>query len=463
MLYITTHKISVLDFGADPQGNEDSSKAFNIAIEEASKKKALVYIPPGKYTLFSPLILRSNIAMVIEKGALLEFAANYDRYPVIETRREGIHQCQVSPLIFGKDVRNIVIVGEGVVDGRGEHWWYLKKSRVPEEVWRRILESGEGYIDEETQTWWPTRKAFEGYKVYKELTSKGLKPPRNTCEQFREFFRPQLIQLYNAENIRIHGITFKNSPMWNIHILYSKYVTVENVTILAPDYSPNTDGIAIDSSSDIYIRGCLIDVGDDCVVIKSGKNEEGRRIGIPTTNVFVSNCVMKRGHGGLVIGSEMSGSVRNVSIENSIFEGTERGIRIKTTRGRGGVVENVIARNIVMKDIVYEAIVIDMFYEPIPPEPVSERTPIIRGIHIQNIACYSAGQAIRLAGLPEMPISDVVIENTRINATKGAFISNTVNVKLSKVRITSAEGQPIVLENVRNISMDDCTAEKIQQ
>lgn len=463
MLPFTTQRINVLDLGADPSGNEDSSKAFNEAIKEASERKALVYVPPGKYTLFSPIVLRSNIVIYIEKDALIEFAADYDKYPVLETRREGIHQCQVSPLIFGKDVRNIAIVGEGVVDGHGERWWYLKKSRVPEDMWRKILESGEGYIDEQSSTWWPTKRAFEGYKVYKELTSKGLKPSIDVCEQFKEFFRPQLLQLFNAENVYIYGLTFRNSPMWNIHVLYSKHITVENVTILAPDYSPNTDGIAIDSSSDVYIRGCLIDVGDDCVVIKSGKNEEGRRIGIPSINVFVSNCVMKRGHGGLVIGSEMSGSIRNVSIENSVFEGTERGIRIKTTRGRGGIVENVIARNIVMKEIVYEAIVIDMFYEPTPPEPVSERTPMIRNIHIQNINCYGAGQAIRLAGLPEMPISDVVIENTRINAVKGASISNVVNIKLSKVRIKSFEGQPMVLENVRNISMDDCEAEKVQQ
>ncbi|MEM2511508.1 MAG: glycoside hydrolase family 28 protein, partial [Ignisphaera sp.] len=360
MLQLITQKISVIDYGADPRRGEDSSKAFNIALEEASEKKALVYIPPGKYVLSSPIILRNNAVILIEKDAVIEFIANYDNYPVVDTRREGIHQCQVSPLIFGKDVKNIAIIGEGTVDGHGERWWYLKKSRVPDDVWRKILESGEGYIDEQTRTWWPTKRAFEGNKIYKELTSKGLKPTNDVCEQFREFFRPQLLQLYNAENVHVYGVTFRNSPMWNIHILYSKHITVENVNILAPDYSPNTDGIAVDSSSDVYIRGCLIDVGDDCIVLKSGKNEEGRRIGIPTTNVFVSNCLMRRGHGGFVIGSEMSGCVRNVSIENSVFEGTERGIRIKTTRGRGGIVENVIARNITMKDIIYEAIVIDM-------------------------------------------------------------------------------------------------------
>jgi len=458
-----SHRLNVLDFGADHRGGEDSSRAFNLAIEEASQKRSVVYVPPGRYLMKAPIILKSNVVIFIERDALIEFAPEYYNYPVVETRREGIHQCQASPLIFGENLRNIAIVGEGAIDGRGERWWYIKRSRVTEELWKKIVESGGGYVDEETKTWWPTKRAYEGSRIYKEYMSKGLKPPRDVCENYREFFRPQMLQLVNSENITIYGLTFRNSPMWNLHMLYSKHITIEKVAILAPDYSPNTDGIAIDSSSDVFIRGCLIDVGDDCVVLKSGKNEEGRKIGIPTTNVFVLNSVMKHGHGGIVIGSEMSGSVRNVSIENSVFDGTERGIRIKTARGRGGVVENVIARNIVMRDIVDEAIVIDMFYEPVPPEPVSERTPVVRRVYIQNITCYGAEQAIKLAGLPEMPINDVVIENTMIRARKGVTISNAVNVKLSKVRVEVVERPQLTLENVRNLSMDDTTIEQAQQ
>ena len=455
---IATQKLSVLDFGADPRGAEDSSEAINLAITEASRKRAIAYIPSGKYLLTSPLNLKSGVVLLIESGAVLEFLPMYSSYPIVETRREGLHMCQVSPFVFGKDIKNVAIIGEGVIDGDGWKWWYIKKSRVTKDMWRKLVESGEGYVDEETGTWWPSRKAFEGYKLYKEFKSKGLKPSKEMCEQYREFFRPQLLQLFNAENVYIHGITFRNSPMWNIHILYSKHVMIENVKIDAPEYSPNTDGIVVDSSSDVTIRGCTIDVGDDCVVLKSGKNEEGRKIGIPTTNVHVFNCVMKKGHGGVVIGSEMSGGVKNVAVENCLFEGTEKGIRIKTARGRGGVVENVYVRNIVMKDIVHEAIVIDMFYERVPPEPVSERTPVIRGIRIQNIVCRGAGQAIRLAGLPEMPINDIIMENVKIQADKGATISNVLNIKLSRISIVSRDGTPIAIENVRNLIMEDCEA-----
>jgi polygalacturonase len=454
----TTQKLNVVDFGADPKGVEDSSKAINLAITEASKKRAIVYIQSGRYLLLSPLNLESDTMIFIERDTILEFLPMYGNYPIIETRREGLHMCQISPFIFGKNIKNVAIIGEGVIDGKGEKWWYIKKSKVSEETWKKLKESGEGYIDEETNTWWPSRRAFEGYKLYKEITRKGLKPSREICEQYREFFRPQLLQLFNAENVYIYGLTFRNSPMWNIHVLYSKHVTIDNVRIEAPDYSPNTDGIVIDSSSDVTIRGCTIDVGDDCVVLKSGKNEEGRKIGIPTTNVYVYNCLMKKGHGGIVIGSEMSGGVKNVAVENCIFEGTERGIRIKTARGRGGTVENVYVRNIIMKDIVYEAIVIDMFYEQIPPEPVSERTPIIRGIRIQNIVCQGAGQAIRLLGLPEMPITDIVMENVKIRAVKGAVISNVSNIRLSRISIVSNEEMPIIFENVKGVAMEDCEA-----
>uniref|UniRef100_A0A7J3I7Q0 Glycoside hydrolase family 28 protein n=2 Tax=Ignisphaera aggregans TaxID=334771 RepID=A0A7J3I7Q0_9CREN len=447
-------RFNVVDFGADSKGGEDSSRAFNTAIEEASEKKGVVYIPPGEY-LVTTILLKSNTVVFMERDAFIKFSSDFDRYPVIETRREGQHQCQTSPMIFGRDVRNVALIGEGVVDGQGQQWWYIKRSRVSEEMWKNIVDSGRGFIDEEQQIWWPSKRAFEGYKLYRELVAKGVKPTEDICKQYHEFFRPQLLQLYNAENVLISGVTFKNSPMWNVHLLYSQHVTVESILITAPDYSPNTDGIVVDSSSDVHIRGCFIDVGDDCVVIKSGKNEEGRRIGKPSMNIYVSSCTMRRGHGGFVIGSEMSGGVRNATIENCVFDGTERGVRIKTARGRGGIVENVIARNIVMRDIVYEAIVIDMFYEPLPPEPVSERTPAIRGVYMYNIVCDGAGQAVRLSGLPEMPIRDIVIENARIRARRGILLSNVTSARLSKIRISSLEGPVLVLDNTDGVTLDD--------
>ncbi|WP_291767006.1 glycoside hydrolase family 28 protein [Caldivirga sp. UBA161] len=444
---------NVLDFGADPKGLEDSTNAINNALASAEETGGIVYIPPGNYTSRN-IILRNNITLLIDRGAVWRFSTDYKSYAIIETRREGLHHCGVMPLIFGKDVRNVNIIGEGVFDGQGHAWWPIRRFRVDEVYWRRLIESG-GIVDEEGRTWWPTKNAMEGEMLFRKLINEGKKPSREDCERYREFFRPQLLQLYNAENVTIEGITFKDSPMWTIHVLYSRHVTIMGTSSIAPEYSPNTDGIVIDSSSDVELRGCLVDVGDDCLVIKSGRDEEGRRIGIPSENIHALNCIMKKGHGGFVIGSEMSGGVKNISVENSVFNGTERGVRIKTTRGRGGVVENINVTNIRMVNIKYEAVVIDMFYEKHPPEPASERTPKVRGISIRNITCDGAGQAILVNGLPEMPIEDLIIENIKVTSNKGVLIENADNVKLSKVRVLAKESPVLSLNNVKNLTLED--------
>ncbi|ABW01078.1 glycoside hydrolase family 28 protein [Caldivirga maquilingensis] len=444
---------NVVEYGADPKGLDDSTGAINEAITQASETRGIVYIPPGNY-LSRNIILRSNVMLLIDKGAVVKFSTDYKSYPIIETRREGVHHCGVMPLIFGKDVRNVRIIGEGVFDGQGYAWWPIRRFRVTEDYWRRLVESG-GVVGDDGKTWWPTRNAMEGAEAFRKITSEGGKPSTEDCERYREFFRPQLLQLYNAENVTIEGVTFKDSPMWTIHILYSRHVTLINTSSIAPDYSPNTDGVVVDSSSDVEVRGCMIDVGDDCLVIKSGRDEEGRRIGIPSENIHASGCLMKRGHGGFVIGSEMSGGVRNVSIQDSVFDGTERGVRIKTTRGRGGLIENVYVNNIYMRNIIHEAVVVDMFYEKRPVEPVSERTPKIRGVVIRNTSCDGADQAVLINGLPEMPIEDIIIENTRITSNKGIHIENASSIRLSNVKVNSRAIPVITMSNVRNITLDD--------
>lgn len=455
-------KLNVLDFGADPKGVEDSTEAFNTALRSVSESGGgIVYIPPGIY-LSRSILLQNNTILYLDHGATIKFSTDYDKYQVVETRREGIHQCQVIPLVFGFNVRNIAVVGEGVFDGVGEAWWPIKKRKLLESEWKRLIESG-GVVDEETNTWYPTKKTLEGAKIIRELSKRGEKPSIDHCEKYKDFFRPQLFQIYNAENALIRGPTFKNSPMWTLHILYSKNVTIEDVKSVAPYYSPNTDGLVIDSSHNVYVRGCLIDVGDDCLVIKSGRDEEGRRIDKPSYNIFVFNCTMLRGHGGVVIGSEMSGGVWNVIVENTEFIGTERGIRIKTQRGRGGIVENVIIRNVTMKDIIYEAITIDMHYTKLQPELVSERTPIIRNMSIDNVRCNRAEVGIYLNGLPEMPIEDVTIENIRMFTTQGAIIDNVKGLRMRKVKFV-AEREPIlIMNNTINVYLEEVDLEKLSR
>jgi hypothetical protein len=268
------------------------------------------------------------------------------------------------------------------------------------------------------------------------------------------FLRPPLIQVLNCRNLSITDLTLKNPPFWTINPVYCDGVTVRGVTIDNPDDSPNTDGINPESSRNVHISDSHISAGDDCITIKSGRDRQGRRIGRPSENITITNCTMLRGHGGVVIGSEMSGGARRIAISNCVFQGTDRGIRIKTTRGRGGVVEDVRVSNIVMRDIKQEAITLNMFYTDVPPEPVSERTPRFRNIHISGITAH-ADQAGTLVGLEEARLDDVTLTGVDIVANTGLVIKNANHVSLRSVRIHTTTGPAIVTERSNDVRLFD--------
>jgi len=452
--------INVLDYGAVADGVNDDSKAINDAIEACAEEGGgTVYFGPGRY-LTGPINLKSNVTLYLEEEATILFSRNFDDYPLVETRREGIHLFQCSPLIFGKNLRNVALRGKGVFDGQGDAWRPVVKAEVSEEEWRKLVESG-GVVDEDEEMWWPTSRAFEGKILMEKCKEEGRKPSREECERVREFFRPQLLQLYNCEDVILDGPTFKNSPQWAVHIVYSRNVTVKNIRCLNPWNAANGDGLDIDSSRNVYVTGCYFDVGDDCVCLKSGRDEEGRKIGKPTENVTVENCIMRHGHGGIVIGSETSGGVRNLTVDNCIFDGTERGIRFKTKRGRGGVVENITISNIIMRNIMRQAIVFNMFYGErttqmdIPPEPVSEETPIFRNIRISNVTCEGASSAIEILGLPEMPLKRVTLENIRISAERGVTLQNCGGIRLIRVEVEAKRGPSLECYGVEDLELTD--------
>jgi len=445
--------VDVLDYGAVADGVEDNTKAIHEAIEACAEEGGgTVYFGSGRY-LTGPINLKSNITLYVDEGATVLFSRNFDDYPLVETRREGIHLYQCSPQLFGRDLCNIAIKGRGVFDGQGDAWRPVKRSKVSDEEWHRLLESGRGVLDENGKIWWPTPNALRGKKLVEKLISRGKKPTREDCEDVREYFRPQLVQFYNCKNVVLEGPTFRNSPQWNTHLLYSENIRVESVTFLNPWNAQNGDGLDIDSCRNVCVKNCYFDVGDDCLCLKSGKDEEGRRIGRPTENVMVMNCTMRRGHGGVVIGSEMSGGIRNITVKNCVFDGTDRGLRFKTQRGRGGVVENVTIENIIMKNIKRQAIIFNMFYHSLPPEPVSERTPIFRNFRISNIICEGAARAIEILGLPEMPIEGIIFENIRISAEKGIYLSNCRKAKLLKVDVKTKDAWPLECVNVEELEL----------
>jgi len=419
---------NVINYGAKNDSSVKCTKAIAAAIAAASKKGGgTVYFPAGKY-LTGPIHLKNNITVFIDAGAEVSFSNDFDDYmPFVESRFEGEDVMSFSPLFYAYKAENISIVGRGKINGNGKKWWDA------------ILNYKEG----QPKTKW---------QVAAEAANKNMIQPDDLGQLKSWILRPPFIQPMYCRNVLVQGITIVNSPFWTVNPEFCENVTVDGVTINNP-HSPNTDGINPESCKYVHIANCHISVGDDCITIKSGKDKPGRLKAAPAENYTITNCTMLAGHGGVVIGSEMSGDVRKITISNCVFDGTDRGIRIKTARGRGGVVEEVRVSNIVMKNIKQQAVVLDMQYTKTSPEPVSERTPRFRNIHLSNITAQTA-QAIYINGIAEMPVEDVTFNDIQFDAQTGATIKEAKNIEFHNVRITTQQGPSISAENVSDLTIE---------
>lgn len=435
-LSIKAENVNMKAIGADDCGNKPNTVLINKTIAELSSKGGgTLYFPAGTY-LTGAIKLKSNITIELEAGATLLFSDNFDDYlPFVEMRYEGVVMKSFSPLFYAVDEENITIKGRGLINGQGEKWW-KEFYRVIEDMQKNGIRDINNY-----QSLWEKENDIE--ELYKN-TNKDYK---NTLQ--RRFFRPPLFQPIRCKNILIEGVTIINSPFWTINPEFCENVTIKGITINNP-LSPNTDGINPSSCKNVHISDCHISVGDDCITLKSGRDKQGRDLAVACENITITNCTMLAGHGGVVIGSEMSGDVRKVTISNCVFDGTDRGIRIKSTRGRGGIVEEISVSNIVMKDIKDEAIVFNLFYTNMDPETVSERTPLFRNIHISNLVGTEVNVAVKILGLEEMPISDVTLSNIHIQSAAGLNIDKAENITLSNVRIDASKGTPFVLSHIDN-------------
>ena len=419
---------NVLKFGAKRDSSALATKAIANAIAAASAKGGgTIYFPAGKY-LTGPIHLKSNITIFLDAGAELHFSDNFDHYlPMVPSRWEGTDVVNFSPFFYAYKAENIAIRGRGLINGHGKKWW----------------DYSEGYDVKAPRSKWQ----LEFDRLNKEI----LRPDLPGWIE-RGFLRPPFIQPMYCKNVLIEGITIINSPFWTVNPEFCENVTITGVTINNPP-SPNTDGINPESCKYVHISNCHITVGDDCITIKSGKDRSGRKTAVPAENYTSTNCTMLSGHGGVVIGSEMSGDVRKITISNCIFDGTDRGIRIKSARGRGGIVEDIRVDNIIMKGIRDQAIVMDLQYAKTNPEPVSERTPRFRNIHFSNISAET-NQAIFLNGLVEMPIEDISFHDVRMVAKTGALIKEARGIEMHQVRITTSEGPSLMAENVTGLEIN---------
>jgi polygalacturonase len=415
---------NIRDYGARGDGATLDTRALQSALDAAVQiGGGTIFVPAGKYVIGS-IFLRDNTTLFLDAGAVLLGSENPADYPVLRARWEGVTQDTHAPLIAAENARNIALVGRGMIDGRGASWWQKHRANT-------------------------------------------LAAPR-----------PRLISFMNCTNILIEGVTLTNSPAWTINPVRCENVTVDKVTIINPPDSPNTDGINPDSSRNVHISNCHVDVGDDCVTIKSGIETEAPELRAPCENITVTNCTMVHGHGGVVIGSEMSGGVRNVVISNCVFVGTDRGIRMKSRRGRGGFIEDVRVTNIVMTDVLCP-FTMNLYYHvgargdktvsDKNPRPIDDGTPRLRHIHLSHITARGAKIAAGFVyGLPEMPIEDLTLEDVSITMDRnaqagyadmaddipqmqaaGLFVRNVRGLRLRDVEITNQVGEAFLVENVK--------------
>ncbi len=469
---------NIKNYGAVNDGITLNTQAIAKAIEACTNAGGGTVLVPTGLWLTGPIVLKSNINLHVAKGALVLFSRNLNDYPLVQSFYEGLSTMRCQSPISGEGLENIAITGGGVMNGSGDAWRPVKKSKLTQSQWNSLIKSG-GVVDTDGVTWFPSEKSRKGNSS----SSSGYLGPNAKVEDFmaiKDFLRPVMVGLVRCKNIMFDGVTFQNSPSWCLHPLMCEHLTLRNVNVVNPWYAQNGDGIDIESCRIGTLDNCTFDAGDDAICIKSGKNEEGRKRNMPTELFTITNCVVYHGHGGFVIGSEMSGGARNLFVSNCTFIGTDVGLRFKTTRGRGGIVEKIYISDITMINIPTDAIGFDMYYGGNSPVPdadekvvdvakeaqsvpaVNDGTPQFRDFYIKNISCNGAERAIFLQGLPEMSIKNINLENISIKANTGFTCIEGDQVKLKNVKLEINKGNGAIITNGKNVELLDfkCTGYK---
>ena len=412
-------------------GNIKCTGIINHLIDSlAGKGGGTLFFPAGTF-LTGPIIMKSNITLYIDAGSTIKFSDDFDDYlPMVQSRWEDVRVMNFKSQIYAYKCENISIRGDGHLEGQGQKWWDFMMSvnskKPVDSKWQEIFK-----------------------KENSELLVKN-----EYIRSKNNFLRPPMVTTYECKNVLIEGVSFSNPPFWTIMPAFTNNITITGITIENPGNSPNTDGIDPSSCKNVHISNCHISVGDDCIVIKSGRDKDGREANSPTENVTITNCTMLKGHGGVVIGSEMSGGVKRVTISNCVFEGTDRGIRIKTMRGRGGVVEDIRVSNVSMYNMVNEGILITLRYQAAEPEPLSERTPAVNNVQLSGINIRGAQRPIAIYGLEEKYVSEISFNDIQIFSERGILLENTSDISFHNIKMDIKKGSPLEAKDSRKISWD---------
>lgn len=394
-----------------------NQKAINKAIAECSKKGGgKVVVPAGTY-MTGAITLQSNVNLVIEKDAIIRFAFEPALYPLVYTRYEGLDLYNYSPCIYSNGAKNIGITGEGTIDGNGSNDTFWQWTGVPYF----------GYDKEKTteNCKYPAPGQTMGYRDQLQKMCEDNTPLEQRVFGMGKGLRMQLVNLVNSENIIIEDVTMVNSPFWVMHPLFSKNITVRGVKVY--NEGPNGDGCDPESCEDVLIENCIFHTGDDCIAIKSGRNADGRRDGRPSKNIIVRGCTMEDGHGGVVIGSEISAGCNNVFVENCKMDSPklDRILRIKTNSCRGGVTENIYMRNVEVGKCKEAVMRINLNYQP---KEAAERghNPTVRNVWMENVTCQESKYGVLINGLEDVSnIYNINIKNCRFNGVKDKAVERT--------------------------------------
>jgi polygalacturonase len=424
--------VSIVDFGAKAGGTFKNTEAIKNAISEISKSGGgKVIVPEGKW-LTGPIVLRSNVNLHLEEGAEILFSQDFSDYlPAVLTNYEGCEVYSYSPFIYAFKQENIAITGKGVLQGQGKPWWELRKTKG------------------------------NGTKRIKEMNENEVPVEKRRFDNLDNFLLPVFFGPQYCKNVLLEGIRFEYGAFWTVNPSFCENIIIRDIYILTHgEYgrTRNGDGINPNSCQNVLIEYNTLDTGDDCITLKAGRNKDGRRLGIPEKNILIRYNVGLQGHGGIVIGSEMSGGVENVYAHDCKFYGTDRVVRLKTGRGRGGYIRNCWFINMEADTIEREAIRINMLYGDSKKQvqEVNEGTPRIENIHIENLSCkYSKRTNISIIGIPEMPVKNVTIKNINIGGKRGVRISDAKNIQIENLWIGNDLESAVSISNSDSISINN--------
>jgi polygalacturonase len=443
---IPAARVSLADFGAVADGETLNTAAFERALAALAGKGGGTLVVPSGVWHTGPIRLRSRTNLHLAAGAVIQFSRDHTLYPMRVFDTRGEKQVDTASPLSGDHLEDIAITGAGVIDGGGDAWRLVKRGKATDNLWKSLLASG-GVLNARGDEWWPSQAALDGAAAVRALEDKGSLNPAD-YEPYRLFLRPRLLRLLECRRVLIEGVTFRNAPNWTLHPWLCEDVTLRDVKIFNDRWAQNSDALDLESCRRVHVTGCIVDTGDDGLCVKSGKDAVGRRIGVPTEDVLIENCTVYEGHGGFTIGSEMSGGVRNVLVRNCTFIGTALGLRFKSARGRGGLVENIHIQGIRMTGIEGSAIDFNFFYfsedqagAPVPP--VTEDTPVFRNILFEDIVSRGSKAAFTLRGLPEMPLRDITFRDVSLSAGTGADLGYGERIVFERVSIRPQQGPPV--------------------